>query len=232
MGNCLSRGLLPLAAAAALSACSDGVERAKTALEARLPERRHVEYRSEAAFPRGVLCGEVRTLSAMQGASRFHPFIVRGDTVIYPAGEDDQAVFCTADQGAALYERLGIGPVPEQAGTLERIRDDLHALQAALREYAGDTYEPPSTEQGLAALQHKPEGGTGLLAGKYREGGYIDPLPVDPWGRPYRYERSGLGGIETGYQLYTLGADGAPGGVGENADVHVGQLKYLDLVLD
>lgn len=231
MGRYLSRSLLTLAVATALVACSDGVERAKAVLETQLPERRHVEYRSEESFPHDVLCGEVRILTAMQGATRFRHFIVHGKTVIHPASKDDRAVFCSADQRTALYNRFGIGPVPEQGTTLNRIRGDLRALQAALKAYTLDNHVPPTTGQGLASLKTRPEG-TLLVPGKYPEGGYIEEIPLDPWGRPYHYERSGLGGVEMDYQLYTLGADGAPGGTGENADVHAGQLKYLDLILD
>ena len=39
-------------------------------------------------------------------------------------------------------------------------------------------------------------------------------MPADPWGKPYRYQ-SANGVVE----IVSLGADGAPGGEGENADV-------------
>jgi general secretion pathway protein G len=52
---------------------------------------------------------------------------------------------------------------------------------------------------------------------------------MDPWGRPYQYEVSGLsGGVAPQYKLYTLGADGETGGEGKNADVGHEHLKYLD----
>ncbi len=38
----------------------------------------------------------------------------------------------------------------------------------------------------------------------------------DPWGRTYVYEHPGKHGD---YDLYSLGADGAEGGTGENADI-------------
>jgi general secretion pathway protein G len=39
---------------------------------------------------------------------------------------------------------------------------------------------------------------------------------IDPWGRPYEYRFPGQHGA---YDLFTLGADGTPGGEGENRDV-------------
>ena len=50
------------------------------------------------------------------------------------------------------------------------------------------------------------------------EGPYIDSpnVPQDPWNNPYVYRSPGEHGP---YDLYSLGADKAPGGTGENADV-------------
>ena len=48
--------------------------------------------------------------------------------------------------------------------------------------------------------------------GPYLKGG----VPSDPWGHPYRYANPGSNG---GIEILSLGADGAPGGEGENADV-------------
>lgn len=45
----------------------------------------------------------------------------------------------------------------------------------------------------------------------------LKALPRDPWRAAYLYERVGAG---DGYRLATLGADGAPGGTGANADLH------------
>ena len=40
--------------------------------------------------------------------------------------------------------------------------------------------------------------------------------PTDPWGHPYHYRIPGEHGA---YDLYSLGADDAPGGTGDNQDV-------------
>jgi len=47
--------------------------------------------------------------------------------------------------------------------------------------------------------------------------GYIKKLPNDPWGRPYQYANPGRNGA---FDVYSLGADGAPGGENENADIY------------
>ena len=45
-------------------------------------------------------------------------------------------------------------------------------------------------------------------------------FPADPWGRPYQYAlRGGMG------YVFTLGADGKPGGEGEDADVTAGGVE-------
>lgn len=67
----------------------------------------------------------------------------------------------------------------------------------------------PTTEEGLAALVKAPPG-LSSWNGPYIKG----DVPLDPWGRPYRYTAQG-GKIE----IVSLGADGAPGGEGEDADI-------------
>jgi len=73
----------------------------------------------------------------------------------------------------------------------------------------------PTTEEGLALLNSAPS--DGAAAGRWR-GPYLDEaVPNDPWDRPYVYrgERSAT----QGFTLYSLGADGQPGGEGLDADV-------------
>jgi type II secretory pathway pseudopilin PulG len=53
-------------------------------------------------------------------------------------------------------------------------------------------------------------------APNWRPGGYIDRLPQDPWKRDYLYLNPGRRGE---IDVYTLGADGQPGGEGPNADI-------------
>ena len=44
---------------------------------------------------------------------------------------------------------------------------------------------------------------------------YIDEIPVDPWGNPYEYNKMS----NSKFELRSLGADGMPGGDGEDADI-------------
>jgi general secretion pathway protein G len=91
-------------------------------------------------------------------------------------------------------------------------RSDIRAIVSALKLYRLDNGNYPSTEQGLAALVHKPE--SGELPRAWRP--YLDRLPRDPWQREYQYLNPGLHGE---LDVFTLGADGQPGGTGANADV-------------
>lgn len=93
-----------------------------------------------------------------------------------------------------------------------RARQDVQAIVTALNTYKLDNFTYPSTEQGLDALVRKP---TGEPAAPNWHG-YLDKLPKDPWGRPYLYLHPGIHGD---IDVFTYGADGKPGGEGENADV-------------
>lgn len=52
------------------------------------------------------------------------------------------------------------------------------------------------------------------------QSGVLKEIPVDPWGRPYRYVVRDLTG-----HVVSLGEDGLPGGVGEAADVNAGGVE-------
>ncbi len=97
---------------------------------------------------------------------------------------------------------------------INKAKQDIRAIDSALRLYKLDNFHYPSTEQGLQALKTQPEG---LPEGaNWKKEGYIGRLPKDPWGRPYLYLSPGLQGE---FDLYTLGADGVKGGVDENTDL-------------
>ena len=82
-------------------------------------------------------------------------------------------------------------------------------LDKSLELFKLDVGRYPTTQEGLQALVMKP-GAVNGWNGPYLKGG----VPSDPWGNPYRYANNG-GAIE----IISLGADGAAGGDGENADV-------------
>lgn len=85
-------------------------------------------------------------------------------------------------------------------------------LRGSLQTYRLDVGSYPSTEQGLAALMRKPSD-VSNWQGPYLE----DELPKDPWSNAYVY-KSPVDNLQ-GFALYSLGADGKPGGDGLDADV-------------
>jgi len=84
-------------------------------------------------------------------------------------------------------------------------------LDKSLELFKLDVGRYPTTEEGLDSLVKKPGNANGWT-GPYLKGG----VPTDPWGHPYRYANPGPNG---GIEILSLGADGAPGGEGENADI-------------
>ena len=89
-------------------------------------------------------------------------------------------------------------------------------LSNALDQYSLDIFDYPSQQQGLQALIEEPDS---LAEGaRYRPGGYVNKIPLDPWGRPFVYKKPG---VKSGraYDLYSLGADGEEGGEELDADI-------------
>jgi len=89
---------------------------------------------------------------------------------------------------------------------------EIQTLGNALDLYRLDMHRYPTQQEGLAALVEQPPG-VEEWSGPYLK---QKRMPLDPWGRAYIYRIPGEHGD---YDLYTLGADGAPGGTGENQDV-------------
>ena len=88
-------------------------------------------------------------------------------------------------------------------------------LDKSLELFKLDVGRYPTTEEGLEALVKRP-GSTNGWTGPYLKGG----VPSDPWGHHYRYANPGPNG---GIEILSLGADGAPGGDGESADIRNAQ---------
>jgi general secretion pathway protein G len=93
-------------------------------------------------------------------------------------------------------------------------RQDISTLMQALKLYRLDNQRYPTTEQGLQALTAKPT--SGPAPSGWKSGGYIDKLPKDPWGGAYQYLSPGVKGE---VDVYSLGADGQPGGTGNDTDI-------------
>jgi len=91
-------------------------------------------------------------------------------------------------------------------------RSQVEAFSRALGAYRLDVGNFPSTEEGLEALVKRP-----ASAAKWN-GPYLEKdVPVDPWGRPYRYQSPGADGAD--FDIVSLGKDGQPGGTGDAADI-------------
>jgi general secretion pathway protein G len=93
---------------------------------------------------------------------------------------------------------------PEQARKV-KARQDVRALEAALNMYKLDNYVYPSTDQGLEALVDKPTSPPDPP--QWKDGGYLDRLPNDPWQNPYQYLSPGANGS---IDVYSMGPDGQP----------------------
>lgn len=84
-------------------------------------------------------------------------------------------------------------------------------VENAVKMFKLDTGRYPTTDEGLEALMKKPDN-INNWDGPYLEKG----LPKDPWGREYLYVYPGKNYL---FEITSLGADGQPGGEGENADI-------------
>ncbi len=91
---------------------------------------------------------------------------------------------------------------------------DIRVIMQQLKIYRLDNTFYPSTDQGLQALIVKPT--TNPIPMNWKQGGYLERLPNDPWGRPYLYLNPGVKGE---IDIMSYGADGQPGGEGNNADI-------------
>ncbi len=94
-------------------------------------------------------------------------------------------------------------------------KTQIELLGVALENYRLDNGVYPGTQQGLEALRTRPSGAPD--ARNWR-GPYLKKaVPSDPWGRPYIYRSLGDKN-RSGFDIQTLGRDGKPGGVDEDAD--------------
>ncbi|ABM63135.1 type II secretion system major pseudopilin GspG [Halorhodospira halophila] len=95
---------------------------------------------------------------------------------------------------------------------VEAAKQDIRAIESALNLYRLDNNRYPSTDQGLEALVEEPSGDPEPQNWQ----GYLDSVPTDPWGNEYQYMNPGEHGD---IDIYSLGADGSPGGEGVDAEI-------------
>ena len=100
---------------------------------------------------------------------------------------------------------------PDQARAVAA-KQDVSGIMQALKLYRLDNGRYPTTEQGLKSLVERPS--TGQAPANWKQ--YLDRLPADPWGNPYQYLNPGVRGD---IDVFSLGADGQPGGENANTDI-------------
>jgi general secretion pathway protein G len=102
---------------------------------------------------------------------------------------------------------------PDQARQV-KAQQDVRVIESSLKLYRLDNHFYPSTDQGLEALLTLPSGDPEPK--NWKDGGYLDRIPEDPWGGEYLYLNPGVHGA---IDVFSLGADGQPGGEGINGDI-------------
>ena len=105
--------------------------------------------------------------------------------------------------GPTLFKKV-------QQAEQTRVAQDIRVIESALKFYRLDNYRYPTQSQGLEALITNPGGLENW------NGPYLEKVPTDPWGQPYRYNSPGQRGKEV--DIYTLGVDNQEGGEGSNQD--------------
>ena len=105
---------------------------------------------------------------------------------------------------------------PDEA-RVTKARLDVQNVGNALEYYRLDNGFYPSTDQGLEALVSEPGGFPEPR--NWNPEGYLDKVPVDPWGEPYLYYNE-----ERSIDVYSFGADRQEGGEGVDADIRLSEL--------
>ena len=98
------------------------------------------------------------------------------------------------------------------ASKTKAARLQINDFSGALDMYRLDVGRYPGTDEGLGALIAQSG------SAKNWNGPYLrkKTLPTDPWGNAYHYRNPGEHGE---FDIYSLGADNAQGGEGENQDI-------------
>jgi len=112
---------------------------------------------------------------------------------------------------AAIVAPNVIGRVDD--AQITKAKAEIANIENAMKFYRLDNFAYPTSEQGIDALVTKPADPN---IKNWKPGGYLGRVPNDPWGNPYLYLNPGNQGE---IDIYTLGADGRPGGEGINKDI-------------
>jgi general secretion pathway protein G len=93
-------------------------------------------------------------------------------------------------------------------------RADIGAIVQSLKLYRLDNGFYPTTDQGLGALVQRPT--TQPVPTNWKQGGYLERLPKDPWGSDYQYLNPGS---HAEIDVFSFAADRTRGGEGSGADI-------------
>ena len=95
-------------------------------------------------------------------------------------------------------------------------RAQIDALSKAVQAYRIDMGRYPGNDVGLKALVQPPA--DPRWHGPYLNSITNGEIPLDPWGSPYVYRSPGAQGRD--FDILSYGRDRAPGGTGDDADIH------------
>ncbi|WP_170287325.1 type II secretion system major pseudopilin GspG [Halioglobus maricola] len=212
--------------ALSLVACGSNIEDAKIALKESIVIKTDLSVDDLRSYPGGVVCGAFTAYISYHDPRKENaPFIYRDEKIDRDPQPRDWKVFCSEDPAASLAAIAGFGPITRESAEWLKIIADFASIESALEDYYEENHSYPQTEQGLAALKEKPE--SRMRMPNYREGGYLNPIPTDPWGRPYVYKSTQWGRTKGTVEMISLGRDGEPGGEGLDADVSSELQRYL-----
>lgn len=102
---------------------------------------------------------------------------------------------------------------PDEARTIAA-KQDIASISQALKLYKLDNHRYPTTDQGLQSLVSKPS--SPPIPPNWKTSGYLEKMPIDPWGNPYQYLFPGTHGE---FDIFSFGVDGAIGGEENDADI-------------
>ena len=116
----------------------------------------------------------------------------------------------------AILAALMVPKIMSSPDEAKRItaKQDIGTVTQALTLYRRNNGRYPTQEQGLRALIEKPA--TDPVPNNWKDGGYLERLPNDPWGNGYQYLNPG---VHSEIDVFSYGADSMQGGEGNDADI-------------
>ncbi len=116
----------------------------------------------------------------------------------------------------AILAALMVQKIMSSPDEAKRItaKQDIGTVTQALTLYRRNNGRYPTQEQGLRALIEKPA--TDPVPNNWKDGGYLERLPNDPWGNAYQYLNPG---VHSEIDVFSYGADSMQGGESNDADI-------------